>query len=120
MKWTRATPITKELLAQDKIHATFFKIQGDTLVPLEFAMGPSPLNGQHISPQFIIDIVKYFTKYHLSNLIAIRVGDFTKARAMDAMPTAELEVVWGSTEKLTSILPLDQVSKGVTSPVPTG
>lgn len=45
MNWTRATPIDVELLAQDKIHATFFKVEDNTLVPFEFAEGPSPLKG---------------------------------------------------------------------------
>ncbi len=43
MKWSRATSITDELLAQDQIHATLFKIQGTTLSPSSFpwALRPS-------------------------------------------------------------------------------
>ncbi|KAL8739643.1 MAG: hypothetical protein Q9190_007572 [Brigantiaea leucoxantha] len=73
MNWTRATPINDELLAQDKIHATFFKVQGNTLVPFEFAEGPSPLKDQDISPQLLIDVAKYLSENDLTDLIAIEV-----------------------------------------------
>ena len=48
VNWTRATPIDGELLAQDKIHTTFFKVQSSILVLFEFAEGPSPLKKQNI------------------------------------------------------------------------
>lgn len=121
MKWNRATPITEKLLAEDKMHPTFFKVEGDNLVAFEFAEGPSPLNGQKLSPEFMIDIVAYLIKHDLTNLIAMEVADFTKARAMDAVPTGELEVVWGFTkENFTVVLPLDRIVDGVVEPVLTG
>ena len=121
MKWNRATPTTEGLLAKDEIHATFFKVEGDTLVAFEFAKGLSPFKGQKLPPQFLTDVIAYFIKHDLTNLIAIEVGDFTKARVMDAVPTGELEVVWGSTEeKFTVVVSLDRIVEGVVEPVPTG
>lgn len=32
MKWNRATPINEDLLTEVMMHATFFKVEGDTLV----------------------------------------------------------------------------------------
>ncbi|KAH6651650.1 hypothetical protein BKA67DRAFT_537511 [Truncatella angustata] len=49
------------------------------------------------------------------------VGDFSKARAMDAVPTGELEVVWCSTkEEFTVVVPLDRIVDGIVEPVLTG
>ncbi|KAL9030820.1 MAG: hypothetical protein Q9196_001095 [Gyalolechia fulgens] len=114
MKWTRATPNTKELLVKDKMRPTFFKVEGDSLVAFEFAMGPSPFSRQKLSHQFITDV------YDLTNLIALELGDFTEARAMNQVPTGELEVVWGSIEKFTVSLPLNRMREGVVKPVFTG
>ncbi|KAK4134013.1 hypothetical protein BT67DRAFT_434172 [Trichocladium antarcticum] len=121
MKWSRATPITDELLAQDQIHATFFKVQGTTLEPLEFAMGPSPLKGHHVPPQFIVDMVEYLTAHDLAGLVAIEVGEFTKTGASrGANRTSELEVVWGAIEKLTVVLPFHRMVEEASNPIPTG
>ncbi|KAK2596799.1 hypothetical protein QQS21_006128 [Conoideocrella luteorostrata] len=119
INWTRATPIDSELLAQDKIHATF-KVQGSTLIPFEFAEGPSPLKGQNIPPQFIFKVAKYLSEHDLTDLISIEVKDFTKACAGDDKRSSELDVVWGTTEALTVVLPFDRMVKGVTNPVPMG
>ncbi|KAM4061554.1 hypothetical protein HRG_007273 [Hirsutella rhossiliensis] len=121
MKWNRATPINEELLTEDRMHATFFKLEGDTLVAFEFAEGPSPLNGKKVPPQFIVDIVQYLIMHNLTKVIAIEVGDFSKARAMDTVPTGELEVIWGFTEEeFTVVIPLDRIVEGVVDPVLTG
>jgi hypothetical protein len=120
MKWTRATPIADELLAQDKIHATFYKVEDKVLVPFEFAAGPSPLKGREIPQQFIRDVARYLFEHDLTNLIAIEVGDFTKAPGEGPKRTSELEVVWNWGEKLTVTLPYDKMVEGVTNPVPTG
>ncbi|KAJ0160639.1 hypothetical protein CTA2_7606 [Colletotrichum tanaceti] len=120
MNWTRATPITGELLTEEEIHATFFKVQDGTLIPFEFAKGPSPLKNHKISPQFIIEIAKYLFEHDLTDLISIEVKDFTKACAGDEKRTSELDVVWGTTESLTVVLPFSRMVYGVTNPVPTG
>lgn len=107
----------------DKIHATFFKVQGTTLIPLEFTKGPSPVKGHNVSQQSIIDVVKYLFEKDLTDLIAIEVGDFTKVGAGAAggiKRTSELEIVWGSIEKLTVIFPLNRMVEGASDPVPTG
>ncbi|KAI3334068.1 hypothetical protein F4824DRAFT_512652 [Ustulina deusta] len=121
MKWNRATVNNEELLAGDGIHATFFKVEDDTLVAFEFAKGPSPLNGQKLSPQFIIDVIQYLIKHDLTNVIAIEVGDFSEVRAMDAVLTGELEVVWGPTkEEFTVVVPFDRIVDGTAEPILTG
>ncbi|KIH86873.1 hypothetical protein SPBR_08610 [Sporothrix brasiliensis 5110] len=120
MKWTRATPIIDALLAQDKIHATFYKVEANDLVPFEFGAGPSPLKEREIPAQFIPDMAQYLCEHDLTNLIAIEVGDFTKAPSERPKRTSELEVVWGTIEKLTVVLSYDKMVEGVSNPVPTG
>ena len=93
MKWNRATANTDEILAADKMHTAFYKVESDTLVPFEFAKGPSPVDRQNLSHQFIIDVVDYLVKHDLTNTITIEVGDFTEVRIMGAVSTGELEVV---------------------------
>jgi len=56
----------------------------------------------------------------LTKLISIEVKDFAKACAGDDKRTSELNVVWGTAESLTVVLPFDRMVKGVTNPVPTG
>ncbi|KAK3998381.1 hypothetical protein QBC44DRAFT_386888 [Cladorrhinum sp. PSN332] len=119
-KTNRATPITDQLLAQ-QTHVTLLKVQGTGLVPLEFAESPSPIKADAIPMQFMVDMLKYLSENDLTNLIAIDVGDFTKAGAAGgAHRTAELEVVWGTQERLTVVLPLDRMVEGASNPVPTG
>ncbi|KAM3435361.1 hypothetical protein MY4824_004942 [Beauveria thailandica] len=120
MSWTRATAITSDLLAPDKIHANFFKVQGSAIIPFEFSKGPSPLNEQTIPPQFIFDIAKYLSEHDLTDLIAIEVKDFTKKSNGDDRRTSELDIVWGTAETLTLILPFNRMIEKVTNPVPTG
>ncbi|KAM3456696.1 hypothetical protein MY3296_001651 [Beauveria thailandica] len=92
MSWTRATAITSDLLAPDKIHANFFKVQGSAIIPFEFS----------------------------KDLIAIEVKDFTKKSNGDDRRTSELDIVWGTAETLTLILPFNRMIEKVTNPVPTG
>lgn len=120
MNWTRARTIARDPLAQDNIHATFFKVQGSTLVPFEFSEGPSPIKGQEIPPQFIADFAKYLFEHNLTDLMAIELKDFTKPRDGSGGRTSELDVAWGTIENLTVVLPFDQMVRGVTNPVPTG
>ena len=85
-----------------------------------FAEGPSPLKEQNIPPQLISDVAKYLSENDLTDLISIDVKDFAKPCAGGDKRTSELDVVWGTTESLTVVLPFDWMVKGVTNPVPTG
>ncbi|KXJ89676.1 hypothetical protein Micbo1qcDRAFT_212099 [Microdochium bolleyi] len=121
MKWNRATAIDKALLTGDNMHATFFKVEGDSLVAFEFAEGASPLNGKDVPCQFIADMVRYLTEHTLTNVIAIEVGDYSKVRGTDTVASGELEVVWGPTqERFTVVVPLDHIVEGAVNPVLTG
>ncbi|EJT79586.1 hypothetical protein GGTG_04671 [Gaeumannomyces tritici R3-111a-1] len=82
---------------QDKIHATLYKVEDKALVPFEFAAGNlRPSKDCEIPQQFVRDVAKYLFEHDLTGLIAIEVGDFT--RAPGEGPQAH----------------------GVTNPVPTG
>ncbi len=77
---------------------------------------PSPLKGRDISPKLLPDMAVYIVENGQTELVAVEVGDFAKARA----PTTELELVWGPAEKLTVVLPLDRTAKGFSNPIRTG
>ncbi|WVO16390.1 hypothetical protein L204_104065 [Cryptococcus depauperatus] len=114
--WNRATDINDQLLAQ-KTHPTLFRVNGADVVAIEFAEGPSPIEASAIPTAFMVAMVKYLTENGLTDLIAIQLGDFTKA---GAKRTSELEVVWGAKETLTVVLPFEQMVETALNPVPTG
>lgn len=73
-----------------------------------------------IPPQFIIDIVQYLIMHNFTNVIAIEIGDFSRAHAMDTVPNGELEVIWGFTIDCRCFFPLDRFVDGVVDLVFTG
>ncbi|KAF2222754.1 hypothetical protein BDZ85DRAFT_250611 [Elsinoe ampelina] len=120
IKWNRSTPVTDQLLTQ-KIHPTLFRVNGADVIPFEFALGPSPIDASAIPKAFVADLVEYLTENDLTDLIAIQLGDFTKAGAAEGIQrTSELEVDWGAKETLTVILPFERMVDAALNPVPTG
>ncbi len=110
--WTRATPI-KDVNLND-IHATTFKLVQGNLVPVEFAMGPSPSTvntgvAQDILVAFLAKIASSLAEYDVGERLALEVTDVAKRHARGLHSGAEIEVHWGNSsaaESFTVVLPL--------------
>ncbi|KAL6814032.1 hypothetical protein V8C40DRAFT_283138 [Trichoderma camerunense] len=111
--WNRATEI--KVLDVNKIHATFFKITENGLVPIEFAAGPSPIAKADISAEFVAQFATYIMDNGLDSLIALEIGNFAK------LPTtmAEMEIQWDTEEPFTLNLPASVINVDVMELIPT-
>ncbi|KAG6863311.1 hypothetical protein C0991_006798 [Blastosporella zonata] len=118
LTWTKATVIEKP--DADNMHATFFKFNEDSVIPFEFAEGPSPFDMAKIPAQFISDIGTYLVKHNLTNVIALQVGNFSKSDGVEPEPTAEIEVQWGQDMPFTVVVPTSVLKQGFDSLIPTG
>ena len=116
--WTKPTAI--ETPDASKMHATFFKVGQDGLVPFEFAEGPSPVDVTKIPAEFIPEFAGYLTKHDLTNVIAMQVGDFAKRDGVDPKSTAEVEIHWGQDLRFTVVMPTSVLKAGIEKLVATG
>jgi len=101
--WTKPTSIERP--DASKMHATFFKVGQDGLVPFEFSEGPSPIDVTKVPAAFLAEFAAYITKHELADLIVLEVGDFTKRAGIDSKSKAEIEVQWGENTPFTVVVP---------------
>jgi len=116
--WTKPTAI--ETPDASKMHATFFKVDQGSLVPFEFAEGPSPVDVTKIPAGFLPEFAGYLAKHDLTNVIAMQVGDFAKRDGADPKSTAEVEINWGQDLRFTVVVPTSILKAGTEKLIPTG
>lgn len=116
--WTKPTAVEKLDIAN--VHTTFFKFGDESVVPFEFAEGPSPIDVSKIPAEFISNIGSYLVEHDLTNVIALEVGNFAKGDGVDAKPTAELEIQWGQDIHFTVVVPTAILKPGAGELIGTG
>jgi hypothetical protein len=109
--WTRATAIEK--LDPAGIHGTAFKLVQNTLVPYEFADGPSPaagiINNAH---EFLTEFATYLADNDLDKVFALEVKNYTKRDAAGPQTTAEIEVHGDGFIPFTVAVPVSAMTPG--------
>ncbi|KAF6829241.1 hypothetical protein CMUS01_08244 [Colletotrichum musicola] len=116
--WTRATAIGGIDLARS--HATLFKLCQNTLMPLEFAAGPSPVEAgagpaANVPAAFLSAIADYLAKNELADVLGLEVKKLDEKETRGCEFMNELEVQWGAepgSESFTILLPQNARTRG--------
>lgn len=116
--WTRATAI--DGIDLNRTHATLFKLDQDTLIPLEFAAGPSPVEtgagpATNVPAAFLSAVADYLAKNGLADLLGLEVKKLDEQDGQGYKFMNELEIQWGAepgSESFTILLPQNARARG--------
>ncbi|KAF6796478.1 hypothetical protein CSOJ01_13169 [Colletotrichum sojae] len=115
---TKATAIGGIGLARS--HATLFKLNQNTLVPLELAAGLSPVEAgagpaANVPAAFLSAIAEYLARNELADILDLEVEILNEENTRGCEFMNELEVQWGAergSESFTILLPRNARTRG--------